>query len=161
MKTLEQVRDSYKSETIDGRDLYRLAFFIPKEQLADFGLELGEGVEHEAIPYTRENILNQLEKDVEFGFNKALNKRGISASLMFDVVKMWNWILEEGLEDWSSENYAMYGLPLFKATAVKYGFRDHIPDQLGNESCFAEDDEEYGSFGPDELDVFDWDQSAS
>lgn len=137
MKTLEQVKNLYKSETLDGRDLHRLAQFIPKEQLADFGLELKEGVEHEAIPYTRENVLKQLEKDVEFGFDKALDKRGISASLMFDVVKMWNWILEEGLENWSDKNYAQYGLPLFKATAVKYGFRDRIPDDEGNESCYA------------------------
>ena len=137
MKTLEQVKNLYKSETLDGRDLHRLAQFIPKEQLGDFGLELKEGVEHEAIPFTRENVLKQLEKDVEFGFDKALDQRGISASLMFDVVKMWNWILEEGLESWSDKNYAQYGLPLFKATAVKYGFQDRIPNDQGNESCYS------------------------
>ena len=137
MKTLDQVRQMYKSDTLDGRDLHRLAQFIPKEQLGDFGMELKEGAEHEAIPFTRENVLNQLKSDVAFGFEKALDQRGISASLMFDVVKMWNWILEEGLENWSDDQYAQYGLPLFKATANKYGFPDQIPNHQGNEYEFS------------------------
>lgn len=141
MKTLEQVKTLYKSETLDGRDLHRLAQFIPQEQLAEFGLVLKEGESHEAIPYTRENILKQLEKDVAFGFEKALNQRGISSSLMFEVVKMWNWILEEGLEDWPDDNYAQYGLPLFKATANKYGFPDEIAGKDGDEYEFSA---EYG-----------------
>lgn len=33
--------------------------------------------------WTRENILEQLKSDVEFGFEKALDQRGISASLMW------------------------------------------------------------------------------
>jgi hypothetical protein len=141
MKTLKQVKKLYKSETLDGRDLHRLAQFIPQEQLADFGLTLKEGGTHEAIPYTRENILKQLEKDVAFGFEKALDQRGISSSLIFEVVKMWNWILEEGLEDWPDDNYSQYGLPLFKATAIKYGFPDEIEGKDGDEYEFSS---EYG-----------------
>ena len=137
MKTLEQIKNLYKSNTIDGRDLNRLAQFIPEEQLKDFGLILREGEIHKAIPYTRDNVLSQLEKDVDFGFEKALDQRGISSSLMFNVVKMWNWILEEGLEDWPDDNYAQYGLPLFKETAIKYGFPDQIEGKDGNEYEFA------------------------
>ena len=137
MKTLEQIKYINKSKTIDGRDLNRLAQFIPEEQLKDFGLILREGEIHKAIPYTRENVLSQLEKDVDFGFEKALDQRGISSSLMFNVVKMWNWILEEGLEDWPDDNYAQYGLPLFKETAIKYGFPDQIEGKDGNEYEFA------------------------
>ena len=137
MKTLEQIQKLYKSNTLDGRNLYQLAQFIPQEQLKDFGLALQEGETHEAIPYTRENVLAQLQKDVAFGFNKTLDQRGISSSLMFSVVKMWNWILEEGLEDWSNDNYAQYGLPLFKATAIKYGFADEIDGKNGDEFEFS------------------------
>ena len=72
MKTLEQIQKLYKSETLDGRDLHRLAQFIPQEQLKDFGLTLQGDKTHETIPYTRENVLAQLEKDVAFGFQKAL-----------------------------------------------------------------------------------------
>ena len=93
---------------------------------------------HVAKPLTRENILAQLKEDVAFGFEKALNRRGLSSSAMFGVVMMWNWILEEGLENFDRDNYAMYGLPLFKATAIKYGFPDEIDGFTGSEEQFNE-----------------------
>jgi hypothetical protein len=135
MKTLEQIKNLYKSNTLDDRDLSRLIQFIPEEQFNDFGLELKEEFKgkHQHIEFTKENILKQLEQDVNFGFEKALNHRGISSSLMFEVVKMWNWILEDELENWDDDNYAMYGLPLFKATAIKYGFNNPIGNNTGSE----------------------------
>lgn len=136
MKTLKEVKEQYKSNTIDGRDFTRLAQFIPESELADFGLEINEEYvgTHVAIEFTRENVLKQLKKDVEFGFHKALNQRGISSSLMFEVVRMWNWILEDGLENF--DEYPMYGLPLFKATAVKYGFENPIGKNKGSEQKY-------------------------
>ncbi|MGX4584043.1 hypothetical protein [Paenibacillus chitinolyticus] len=106
MKTLEQVIEHYKSKSLDGRDLIGLEDFLSED-----GLE-----------FNRENILKKLEDDVAFGFEKALDQRGISSLEMYRVVLMWNWIMEEGLEDWEEENYFNYGLPLFIATAEKYGF---------------------------------------
>lgn len=137
MKTLQQVKENYKSETLDGRDLHRLAAFIPEEELKDFGLEVKDEYvgTHEHAEFNRENVLNQLKKDVAFGFEKALNQRGISSSLMYEVVAMWNWILEEGLEDF--DQYAQYGLPLFKATALKYGFDNPIGDDVGSEYKYS------------------------
>lgn len=145
MKTLEQIYKSYDSQCLDGRDLHRLADFISKEDGHKIGIEFKEDAKHEPIDFTRENVLKQLKQDVAFAFEKALNQRGISSSLMYEVVKMWNWILEEGLEDWSDDNYAQYGLPLFKATAVKYGFDNPIGDDEGNEdeySCYDPGDYE-------------------
>lgn len=48
-------------------------------------------------------------------------------------VMMWNYILEEGLEDWDEDDYRFYGLPLFKATAVKYGWDNPIGEDSGRE----------------------------
>lgn len=140
MKTLEQIKER-GSQTLDGRDFRRLSQFLTANQLKDFGFTLIESVSDDewnkkVIPFTRENILIQLEKDVEFGFEKALNKRGISSGLMFETVRMWNWILEEGLEDFDS--YAMYGLPLFKATALKYGWENPIGNDDGDENFYNE-----------------------
>ena len=138
MKTLEQVKKMYKSETLDGRDLHRLMNFIPEKDLQNFGLNLKKEYvgKHKHIAFTKANILRQLKKDVEFGFEKALNMRGISSSMMHEVVSMWNWILEEGLENFDS--YAMYGLPLYKATALKYGFKNPIGDDDGDEEEYDE-----------------------
>jgi len=136
MKTIEYIIDNYTSGCIDGRDIIRLGQFLTEEQLEKVGMSLKDEFKgkYEPIEFTRENILLQLEKDVEFGFEKALNQRGISAGMMHEVVKMWNWVLEEGLEDF--DDYAMYGLPLFKATAVKYGFDNPIGDDTGRESYY-------------------------
>ena len=138
MKTLEQVKRLHVSNTIDGRDIGRLAQFIPEGELGEWGMSIKDSFigQHKHIPFTRDNILIQLKSDVEFGFEKALNQRGISAGMMCEVVKMWNWILEEGLED--LDDYPMYGLPVFKATAVKYGFDNPIGEDTG-------DEEEYNS----------------
>ena len=149
MKTLEQLAElaeqqKFQSNCLDGRDFSRLGMFIPYNLLDKFGLKPNEEYDNEEKwnstikPFTRENILKQLESDVDFGFEKALNKRGVSSSFMFNVVKMWNWILEEGLEDWPDDNYAMYGLPLFKATAVKYGFDNPIGEDTGREEKYNE-----------------------
>lgn len=120
MKTLNEILDNYKDYAVvlDDRFGSRLAKFLTEEQLEKIGFKYdGDEPYPEPKEWTRENILVQLKEDVEFGFEKALDKRGISASLMFAVVLGWNRVLEEGLEDYPEDNYAMYGLPLFKATA--------------------------------------------
>jgi hypothetical protein len=138
MKTFEEVLAGHKSGTFDARDTLRLAVFVPVDQLHRLDLARNQNVEHKHLEWTKENILEQLRKDVAFGFEKALDRRGISAALMFEVVRMWNQILEDGLQDWSDNNYAQYGLPLFKATAIKYGFPDEIEGYDGNEARFSE-----------------------
>lgn len=143
MKTLEQIIKDYKDSTLDGRQSYRFAQFLTFDKLTKFGLEPEDGVTEEewnknVKPFTRENVLAQLREDVAFGFEKALDKRGISSWMMFECVKFWNNILEEGLENWSDSNYAMYGLPLFKATAVKYGWDNPIGSDTGNENKYGE-----------------------
>ena len=141
MKTLDEVIKSFKSNTMDGRDANRLAQFVPEDRLPEIGCEIKEEFkgQHIAIPWTRENILAQLEKDVEFGFEKALDKRGISSSFMYEVVCMWNDILEEGLQGRqdSDSHYAEYGLPTFKDTAVKYGFDNPIGEDDGDEYKYS------------------------
>lgn len=137
MKSQQWVKENYKTQSIDGRDGSRLIEFFSDEDWPLFGFELKEGAVHEPKEWTRENILSQLEKDVAFGFEKALNQRGISSSLMHDVVQMWNTILDEGLQDF--KEYTQYGLPLFKATALKYGFDNPIGNDNGDEDKYASD----------------------
>lgn len=129
------VKDTYKRAFSEWKDDYK--FFT--ELTLVFGMEPNEEYNNEerwnstVVEFTRENVLKQLEEDVRFGFEKALNQRGISASLMFECVMMWNYILEEGLEDWDEDDYRFYGLPLFKATAVKYGWDNPIGEDSGRE----------------------------
>lgn len=77
--------------------------------------------------------MKALASDLEFAFEKALGQRGISASVMNDVIKMWMWVLDDE-ELANCEEYAQYGLPLLKKVAVKYGLPNEIGDDYGNES---------------------------
>lgn len=144
MKTIEEILKNYEEEWatfLDDRFGARLCQFLTEEQIESIGFSINEEYKGQHVPkeWTRENILEQLKDDVEFGFEKALDKRGISSGLMFDVVRKWNKVLEEGLEDWDEDHYAMYGLPLFKATAVKYGWDNPIGDDEGNESEYGDE----------------------
>lgn len=143
MKTIEEILSNYEEEWatfIDDRFGARLCQFLTEEQMESIGFSMKEECkgQHVTKEWTRENILEQLKDDVEFGFEKALDQRGISSGLMFDVVLKWNKVLEEGLENWDEDHYAMYGLPLFKATAVKYGWDNPIGDDDGDESKYGE-----------------------
>lgn len=139
MKTIEEIIKNYENyeTSIEDRFGRRLCQFLTRDQMVKIGFELSGNVDHIPKEWTRENIINQLKSDVEFGFEKALDKRGISSSLMFGVVMSWNKVLEEGLEDWGEDNYKYYGLPLFKATALKYGFDNPIGDDYGDECKYS------------------------
>lgn len=78
--------------------------------------------------------MSRLETDIAFAFEKALDKRGISSSLMYEVIKMWLWVLDDDLQHF--DEYSMYGFPLFKSVALKYGFPNPIGDDSGRESKY-------------------------
>lgn len=126
-----------KSQCLDGRDYSRLCNYFPVEDWEKLGFSLKEGEKlPKAKPFTKQNILKQLKGDLEHAFEKALDQRGISSSFMFEVIKMWMWVLEDTLQDW--DEYTMYGLPLYKATAVKHGFNNPIGEDYGNEDKYEE-----------------------
>jgi len=141
MKTREQIIKAIKSgkgsKCLDGRDFSRLCNYFSVEDWETFGFNLLDDVEPpQPKELTKENILNDLKGDLEFAFEKALNCRGISSLFMFEVVKMWLWVLNDDLSDF--DEYAMYGLPLYKAVALKYGFENRIGDDAGSEDKYEE-----------------------
>lgn len=140
MKTREQiikaVKNGKESSTLDGRDFTRLINYFPVSDWGIFGYSLKEGATPpDPLEITHENLMQCLKSDLAFAFEKALNRRGISASFMHDVVLMWLWVLDDPLQEF--EQYAEYGLPLFKAVAVKYGLDNPIGDDAGNENKYG------------------------
>lgn len=127
MKTKEQIIEAVKSgkesATIDGRDFSRLVIFFPISDWGLFGFSLKDGLSEADVPepkeLTRENILAKLADDVAFGIGKALSHRGISSYAMYEVVKMWMWVLDDPLQ--YHDDYHSYGLPFFTAVAKQYG----------------------------------------
>lgn len=138
MKTLDQILEHTKnkdSELLDNRDYQRLLKYIPVKDWEVLGFSLKEGAEEpEVEAFTEESVLSDLTRDLEFAFEKALSQRGISASLMYEVIKMWMWVLEDDLQ--YEDDYAYYGLPLLKKVAVKYGLDNPIGDDEGSEEKY-------------------------
>jgi len=127
LKAVEDGTVGYDRRTcaiIDSRDYSRLVSFFPVTEVEKFGYKADPN-SWTALPWTEEAVRRQLSEDLAFAFEKAINGRGISSSLMYGVVKMWLWILEDDLVNFSE--YAPYGLPLYRAVAEKYGF--HNPEK--------------------------------
>ena len=121
MKKLDFVLDHFKSQCLDGRDAYRLAEYTPKDKLHILELSLREGVSHTPKEWSTGNIMEDLNKDLQFGYQKALNGRGISTALMISVVEMWDWILDDDENILgNSELDTMDPLTEFRAIARKY-----------------------------------------
>jgi hypothetical protein len=147
VKTREQILEAIeagkKSQCLDGRDFSRLTGYFPVTQWSLLGCSLKEGEEPpQPRELTRINILADLKRDVGFGFEKALNKRGISSGIMFEVVKMWLWVLDDPLQYFNDDDYAQYGLPLFKAVALKFGFDNPIGNDTGSEKKYSQEGDE-------------------
>ena len=78
----------------------RLRQFLTVEQAKSIDWEVSKKYPN-PIEFTKQNVLKQLESDVAFGFEKALEKNLLISKLMFDVVKEWLFILEDPLKDFN------------------------------------------------------------
>ena len=123
MKSLNYVKEHLseieQDNLLGNRFTKRFIEFLPVEEWKEFGFEYTGKDEYIPKEWTEENVIIQLKSDVEFGIEKATGHRGISASLMHDVVKDWCIVLENGLEN---TEYGWYGHKLFKAVDEKYNF---------------------------------------
>ena len=123
MKTLEYVKEHIteieQDHFLDHRFTNRFIDFIPADEWEEYGFKYTGKEPYTPKEWTKENVIKQLKEDVRFGIEKATNHRGISAELMFDVVKAWCIVLENGLEN---TDYGYYGHKMFKAVDKYYGF---------------------------------------
>jgi len=140
MKTKEQILDAVKNgktwersncEFLDSRDFSRLADYFPVDVWGVFGFAVKEGARPKQKRLTEKAVLKRMAVDLDFAFEKAIGERGISSSLMFDVMKMWMWVLEDELADYG--NYAPYGMPLYCQIAQKYNLPDKNKEYGGRD----------------------------
>ena len=125
MKTIKEILENYGDYEVilDDRFGVRFCQFLTVEEMDSIGFEYNDTEKanaHEPKEWTEENILTQLKEDVEFGWEKACDERGLSSSLMYEVVKKWCKVLENEFAEF--DDYGPYGKPLFEAVAKKYGW---------------------------------------
>lgn len=136
MIKLETILKNYKDwkTVLDDRFGARLCKFLPDEDLWKIGFETDKP-NREILDWTEENILDQLKRDVEFGWEKACNQRGISSGLMVDVCQKWCDVLENGLH--YDPDYTDYGKSFLHEIDQKYGW--HLTDVDVSEDSYAQE----------------------
>ena len=111
------------SSTLDHRDVNRLlAYLTYDEAISAVGNVFKEGAEEEwgdVKPWNVETVTKNMQDSLEFAFEKALNQRGISASLMYDVMCMWVWVIQDD-DLLNDAYYSNYGLPFLYRVRDKY-----------------------------------------
>ena len=78
------------------------------------------------IPYTEEHVTQTLTDYMnEYGFDKALNHRGLSASRTIDKIRAWCFALGKdelvAYMDDTENHYAQYGAPMLSVVAKHFG----------------------------------------
>lgn len=122
----EHIDEIEQDSFLERRFTKRFMDYLPVEAWKEFGFGY-KGDNFVPKDWTEENIKNDLKRDLEFAIEKALGHRGISASLMYDVLKSWCIILENGLE---KTDYGWYGDKLIKAIDEYYEFGIYKADEF-------------------------------
>ena len=125
MKTLEYVKSHInefeEDASLDRRWTKRFIDFVPVTEWERYGFKYtGEG-NRKPKEWTEANIIEQMKKDVDFGFEKAVGERGISAELMAMVVNAWCKVLENGLN--LDGNDGLYHIKQFRVVDHAYGWK--------------------------------------
>lgn len=124
MKSLDYVKNHIdefeKDDFVDRRFTRRFLQFIPTDEWETFGFRYTGTEPYVPKEWTEENILAQLRDDIEFGYEKAMNERGISSELMAMVVEAWCNVLENGLD--LDGDDGPYHIRQFTTVAKHYGW---------------------------------------
>lgn len=124
MKSLDYVKNHIdefeKDDFVDRRFTKRFLQFIPTDEWETFGFRYTGTEPYVPKEWTEENILAQLRDDVEFGYEKAVDERGISSELMAMVVEAWCNVLENGLD--LDGDDGPYHIRQFTTVAKYYGW---------------------------------------
>ena len=126
MKSLEYIKEHYdefeEDKYLDRRWTKRFLDFLPVKEWINYGFAPSEGADPPVVKeWTEDNILKQLKEDVEFGYQKAIDERGISSELMAMVVNTWCKVLENGLN--LDGNDGRYCIQQFTVVAEHYGWK--------------------------------------
>ena len=116
----EHIKDIELDKFFDQRWTKRILDFLPYEEWEQYGFKANDDFDpstYKPKEWNEENLMEQLKEDVDFAIEKATNHRGISASLMNDVLISWCIVLENGLENTA---YGWYGDKLIIALNEKY-----------------------------------------
>lgn len=123
----EHISEIEFDDMFDRRFTKRFCSFLTIDEAKKLGFNYQCEGKYAPKEWNEENVIAQLESDLNFAIEKAINHRGISSSLMHDVLKSWYIVLENGLE---KTDYGWYGDKLIKAIDEYYEFGIYKADEF-------------------------------
>lgn len=128
MRTVDEIVEYYRRE--QGNDFFGftaevLLSYLTAEQFKEFAKPDADLSEWKAQPLTREYVLEEMRKYMEFAWGKVEDHRGLSAGRSIEKMQAWLWLLgDEETRAFADDgdNYAQYGAPILKKICEVYGF---------------------------------------
>lgn len=138
-KTYEQIVERVRQlhlncEDILGFQTVDLVAMLPYSFAKEFlGKEVSEQEWEEPLPYEEEKILEQMRDYMSFAWDKANNKRGISASRSMSHYTAWIFLLGDEDQFPNLLNYEFYGKENLAKICAFYGFENEDDGVRENE----------------------------
>jgi hypothetical protein len=105
--------------------------FLPFDIAKQFLVADAKAENWKPTPFDRETVLGEMRTYMaEYGWPKATEHRGLSASRTVDKMRAWSWLLgDDKAVELCDGDYAPYGAPILKALSDYFGFP--VPDSDG------------------------------
>lgn len=130
MRTQKEIVDYLNSEDEDGIFSFRHEVLVPFLTFENAKPFLKEGVtDWKCSDLSRDSVLSQMRKYMEFAWGKVLDHRGLSANRSVSKMKAWRWLLGDSNKiEW--RNYPNYGAPILAQVCELYSFNVPIDENL-------------------------------
>lgn len=131
MRTNEEIVDRIRSEEVLGRDMFGfergdLLSYLDFETAKQFLKTDAKGENWKTLPRDRESVLKQMQDYMEFAWDKANGKRGLSAGRSMSHYMAWVWVVGDDLGDLTK--YEFYGKDNLVKICERYGWDHKIWD---------------------------------
>lgn len=119
MKTVEEVKKRIENALADKIECTFIQMCHNQHPLMMFVADYYKPeFKNEVVPLTEENVIKEMQEYIGFAFQKARDRRGISAERSIWKFRQWLWALDDTeITDFSYEDY---GISLLTRIAEKY-----------------------------------------
>lgn len=130
MKTQDEIIERYRARAKDdlfGFEVHEYLRALTFENAKEFLNPDAVESDWEAEPNTYEHWLKTAKEYMNFAWDKANSRRGISANRSIEHYIAWLWLADEDLmsqqvEKWYDTQYHHYGKPILRAICEHYGW---------------------------------------
>lgn len=130
---VERIRELRESDVF-GFTISELVAYLPFERAREFLEKGATGEDWPNFPTDRDSVVKQMRDYMAFAWEKANNRRGISAWRSLAHMQAWLWMIGEESAAEALSDYDHYGKPQLRAICDHFGWdwRDWDDDSWAN-----------------------------